>query len=297
MPTATIATDRPAAYHKRGRSKHSPWFLALRRLWQRGFSDPLIAEALADLSAADIHRLEREQRWQDVAKERAGSPEAGEPWTTRQVRYWRTQLGLTARRVRRAKGCLTLNQAREQRQNVFASNRGFAHLVGRSAEIDTLLDAYVGDDPNVIAAALGWTVEILLAWIDRPWDTLRPVEALILTVLDRAGPKTLPELELLVTGLWNGRIGKEFAVTRKPPRLDRGHEGSWLATLLRKRLVRVLLLRPGRRGRPVRVYDLAHGLHAGQTVSLEMALSKLARKSISGTSVATKKELSFSAER
>lgn len=140
-----IHPDRPAAYRKNNPIS-SPWLLALRRLWEKGWSDQTIAEALCDLSSEAISWCERKQRWREQYVRKMLMPQAGELWTRRQVAYWRGVLGLRGRRPRHERGYLS--HLRQTKHYDHARRMGWGHLGPLTPAELAVLEALSDGEPK-----------------------------------------------------------------------------------------------------------------------------------------------------
>jgi hypothetical protein len=143
MPRTPYADRRPpdrSAAHRGRRSTEGPWFVALRMLHSRGWSDREISEALVDLSAEAIGWLTRTERWKETDKMLA--PDSGEPWTRRQVEYWRRRLGLPGKRHRH--DCGSQGRPYQVAQHLRAVAAGWGHLGPLSAGELAVVEALSG---------------------------------------------------------------------------------------------------------------------------------------------------------
>ena len=115
--------NRPKRYRKPGQ-----WLTALRRLWERRYSDGQIAELLSDLSPAAILDLERREAWNWRDIEAASVPESGgERFTARQVKHYRRANDMPGHRGQTEVG--SLSDMREQSRREYQRRNGWGHLL------------------------------------------------------------------------------------------------------------------------------------------------------------------------
>ncbi len=90
---------RPTRYRRVNKDDPQPWQLALVRLWDRKYTDDRIADALSNLSASAISRLEQAGTWGWRAVEGACMDQAGgRVFTRQQIKRHRKTLGLRGHR-------------------------------------------------------------------------------------------------------------------------------------------------------------------------------------------------------